>query len=807
MMSKIYEYDELMFEFDSHTKSEYAMIRLPGNDKAYADQVASKIYEYDELMSELAPETKSYADKVMRDLARITYDPMEIRRRASVLCDLSSEKHITPMYRLKLSRILEMIQETLLNTAHFVCTDSNIAFKYFKKNGSWRKLRKNIEKQNNLFIEKLDMLFMLVWSQKALLKEVRAFHRKRSRFESLVALKPFDSEYFYQDPELLAILESALEPVDSSSNGLPHAFTRAHLAVRIIASIPTLKLAPDLLLAKAKNKAKKHKKSHLHASFNIARYALTHAQENGLDKIFLAYQGLSRVHRDLGALEAQAHVMKDSLLEKAKRLDWPLLELCREHVHQTPGEASKWLLEQGVLVRRRVEEDMRQLIVAKKTLYPSEAIHRLSAEDMESLWMLVLSQMRLQKDFEFFKELSALGKAGSLASDSVSSLISDNTNDSKELSAKEEIDTTEESGPEIEAARNHPQLADDYRVLRTIGRGAQGVVYVAKSLKTKQPVAIKALSMRDLDGWKASDLFMREVALLKSMRVHGTPQYLDAIDAINSPAPYFFLVQEFIPGKTLETMLNEGVKFAMQDLIAIALAIILILERLRQYAPPIVHRDIKPSNIMMTPQGKLYLIDFGAAMFNERAAGGSTFAGTAGYMAPEQCHGKSGTESDIYALGATLIHLATGIPPYKMAVKSLKLQFKPHMPKSTPPWFIQLLEAMVMYDPEKRVKNLDRLVEALHGIAGVQFSEDGSQSEIDDAARLMKMKTMTYDRLVPKVVTHPGTLTAVWIASVIIAVFSEIRYVEGIVLLILPLIFTTIGVLAYKLRPQFNDDY
>jgi len=214
--------------------------------------------------------------------------------------------------------------------------------------------------------------------------------------------------------------------------------------------------------------------------------------------------------------------------------------------------------------------------------------------------------------------------------------------------------------------RAHPQLAEQYQILSTIGRGAQGTVYAARDLRTQMVVAIKALSFREMADWKASELFMREIALLKSMQIQGTPRYIDAIDATDSPDPYYFLVQDFIPGEPLQAKLDRGKTFSAQEVIAIALAIIPILEKLRTYSPPIVHRDIKPSNIMMTPNGDIYLIDFGAAMFSERRTGGSTFAGTAGYMAPEQCMGTSTPDSDVYGLGATLIHLLTGIAPYKI---------------------------------------------------------------------------------------------------------------------------------------------
>jgi len=381
---------------------------------------------------------------------------------------------------------------------------------------------------------------------------------------------------------------------------------------------------------------------------------------------------------------------------------------------------------------------------------------------------------------------------------------------------------SEENTPEIDALRSHPELVNRYRILHTIGRGAQGTVYKAHDLNTGKTVAIKALSFREIADWKASELFMREIALLKSMQIGGTPSYIDAIDATASPQPCYFLVQDFIPGKTLEDMLNEGKTFSTQEVIAIALAIIPILEKLRGYSPPIVHRDIKPSNIMMTPEGNIYLIDFGAAMFYERRMGGSTFAGTAGYMAPEQCMGTSTPDSDVYGLGATLIHLLTGIAPYKMQMQtqessaiapqkkknkpfltvlrkpfaaiagairkrwrrgrkkrvasfqsSMALRFKPHLPKETPQWLEELLEVMVSPYPNQRVKDLDRLVHAIRTIGGAEL--DGHSVYSEAAAHLGSMKTMEYQGIIPMVIFFPWYIL-LFLATIIYLVFIVLLF-------------------------------
>ena len=278
-----------------------------------------------------------------------------------------------------------------------------------------------------------------------------------------------------------------------------------------------------------------------------------------------------------------------------------------------------------------------------------------------------------------------------------------------------DYDTHNDNAPHVVAMRNHPALSSQYHIVRELGHGAQGTTWLARFKANDRYVAIKALSFESITQWKSTELFMREIETLKSMRIKGTPQYIDAIDASTCDKPYYFLVQTLVPGKTLEDMLQEGYVFSPEDTSAIALAILPILNKMHTLVPPIIHRDIKPSNIMLTPSGNIYLIDFGASMLHERALGGTTVAGTAGYMAPEQCLGSSRPESDIYSLGATLVHLLTGKPPWQLTVTSnMRLLFKSNLPFNTPAELSQLLEAMLDPMPDKRLSNLPRLMHFLN---------------------------------------------------------------------------------------------
>ncbi|MEL6384817.1 MAG: serine/threonine protein kinase, partial [Cyanobacteria bacterium J06626_18] len=124
-------------------------------------------------------------------------------------------------------------------------------------------------------------------------------------------------------------------------------------------------------------------------------------------------------------------------------------------------------------------------------------------------------------------------------------------------------------------------------------------------------------------------------------------------------------------------LLGQGQRFSETQIVQIATEILEILVYLHTLNPPVFHRDIKPSNLIWGEDEHVYLIDFGAGQ-DRAAIEGRTFTvvGTYGYTPMEQFGGRTLPASDIYALGATLIHLLTGIPPADLPQRDLRLQFE-----------------------------------------------------------------------------------------------------------------------------------
>ena len=281
-------------------------------------------------------------------------------------------------------------------------------------------------------------------------------------------------------------------------------------------------------------------------------------------------------------------------------------------------------------------------------------------------------------------------------------------------------------------------LRRKYRFIRQIGEGANGITYLAVERVSGEKVAVKQL--KKVDDFKSFDLFRREVETMKSVDIDGVPKYIDYIERSGSLDDYY-LVQEYIDGQSLLEYienLNKNGKTVSEHIVwDFALRMLSILTSLEtEYQPPIIHRDIKPSNILVTQDNAFYLIDFGAVANPERKSLNSTIAGTQGYMAPEQLMGDCTIQSDYYGLGATMLHMITGVPPYKIDTDGMKLQFEQVIAEQAPHTserMIGALSKLLAVRPEERPKNCAELYELLNK----------SESEDDNDNR--KKKRNKYD--------------------------------------------------------------
>ena len=248
-------------------------------------------------------------------------------------------------------------------------------------------------------------------------------------------------------------------------------------------------------------------------------------------------------------------------------------------------------------------------------------------------------------------------------------------------------------------------LNQRYRILNQIGQGGNGITYVAEDLETGEKVALKALSLQQLENWKQVELFAREAKILQQLDHPAIPQYLDYFQIETESDCYFYIVQQLAPGKSLATLVEAGWQPDEVTVKHIAQQVLEILIYLQLQLPPVIHRDIKPQNLIYcppkdktSPKGKIYLVDFGSVKDTYcHTVTKTTVVGTYGYMAPEQFRGKATLATDLYGLGATLLFLLTGESPAELTEHKLKIDFRSSVNVSAKfaDWIEQLIEPSI----------------------------------------------------------------------------------------------------------------
>lgn len=261
-------------------------------------------------------------------------------------------------------------------------------------------------------------------------------------------------------------------------------------------------------------------------------------------------------------------------------------------------------------------------------------------------------------------------------------------------------------------------IAERYRLVAFLGQGAFSNTYEAEDLTNHQCVAIKAVSLTQMVDWQVLDLLQREARVLANLNHPAIPSYLDYFD-LNLPQDRcFYLVQELVEGKSLASLVHKGWRADEEEVKNIAIQILEILNYLHNLTPPVIHRDIKPHNLIRRRDGKICLIDFGAVqdVYRNTLTRGGTFAGTLGYMPPEQFRGQVSAASDLYGVGATLLFLLTGRSPDDFPQRRLKVDFRRWVKGSGE--FINWLEKLLEPAIEERFSSAK---EALEGLGKLRF--------------------------------------------------------------------------------------
>jgi serine/threonine-protein kinase len=198
------------------------------------------------------------------------------------------------------------------------------------------------------------------------------------------------------------------------------------------------------------------------------------------------------------------------------------------------------------------------------------------------------------------------------------------------------------------------QIIGKYKIQSTIGSGGFGTVYLAEDTWIDKKVALKVPHKQNLDFGE----LLREPRLLATLNHPNIVTILTAEKQEN----IFFIVMEFVPGETLETIIAREGALDLARALDYTCQIANAVDHAHHQG--VLHRDLRPSNVLVTDNGLLKVADFGTSRFLEIAAHGTTVIGSPPYMAPEQFQGKAVFASDIYSFGITMYQMLTGGLPY-----------------------------------------------------------------------------------------------------------------------------------------------
>ncbi len=286
-------------------------------------------------------------------------------------------------------------------------------------------------------------------------------------------------------------------------------------------------------------------------------------------------------------------------------------------------------------------------------------------------------------------------------------------------------------GVEVEAASGDCPKCEDpvllagrYRLVEVLGRGANGITYRAERTTDGNVFAVKEMSLRTLESAKAMELFDREARVLRELDHPAIPRYEDDFHFGQGKNAALYLVQELVSGRTLEAEMASK-RYDVAEVLAIVSELAEVLEYLHRRSPPVVHRDVKPKNVMRRDDGRLVLIDFGSVRDALSTRGGSTVAGTFGYMAPEQLAGKATPASDVYALGALAVALLTRKEPDTLLGDDHRIDVREHV--DAPDEVLALLEEMLDARTSSRIQRACEIAERAREIAARTTPEAAPQ--------------------------------------------------------------------------------
>ncbi len=247
-------------------------------------------------------------------------------------------------------------------------------------------------------------------------------------------------------------------------------------------------------------------------------------------------------------------------------------------------------------------------------------------------------------------------------------------------------------------------LAGRYKLVKQLGEGGEGSVFLAIHIQTEMFRAVKEIPAA---AEERADMTCHELQMMKQLQNRHLPEMIDVF----RQGEYMYLVMEHIRGIPMNQRIRDGGVLAPEEVLDTAVQVTEALCYLESRALPVCHLDIKPSNLILRPDGLIKLVDFGSAWKEKEDVRRMV---SDGYAAPEQYREsdeKPDVRTDIYSLGATLYRMAGGrcrpMPPQNAPDANLAY---------CPPELAKIIQTCLRENPKERYQSAHELLDALQGM-------------------------------------------------------------------------------------------
>lgn len=285
------------------------------------------------------------------------------------------------------------------------------------------------------------------------------------------------------------------------------------------------------------------------------------------------------------------------------------------------------------------------------------------------------------------------------------------------------------------------QKVGKYEIIRSLGSGGFGSVYLAKDTWLDIKVAIKVPHKQSAELYK----------LLKEPRLQAALNHPNIVRMIAAEKEnkIFFMVMEYVKGKTLEKILEKEKLLDCERALDFVKQIAQGIDH--AHKNKIIHRDLRPSNIMISEDGTAKITDFGTSAWLNNVPYASTRIGSPPYMAPEQFLGKASYQSDVYSLGCIFYEMIVGRPPifdpdpFKILEKAQQGRITPPRLRNSkiPREIDEIIMKCLASKVEERYQRTSEVIRALSSFKG----KETKREEIDDILSRIKAREQTKTEL------------------------------------------------------------